>query len=87
MTDDFVKYTGHEPLTIAPADKAFGRGYTLDTMDTPNLKVGDRVVLKAGGPVLCVAKIDGDHIECIWFDDDADLQSSTFPKETLKEAG
>ena len=54
---------------------------------TADLKVGDKVMLKSGGPVLVVAKIDGDLIECLWFDDDADLQSSTFPPETLKEVG
>ena len=56
-------------------------------LDSPNLKVGDKVKLKSGGPVMVIAKITEDKIEAIWFDDDADLESAEFPIQTLDEVG
>jgi uncharacterized protein YodC (DUF2158 family) len=32
------------------------------------IKKGDKVKLKSGGPVMTVESIDGNNIDCIWFD-------------------
>lgn len=33
-----------------------------------DLKVGDVVMLKSGGPSMTVDQVDGDHVWCCWFD-------------------
>ena len=43
------------------------------------LKVGDRVRLRSGGPLMTVRSINGENIDCQWFTLPGELQSATFP--------
>lgn len=56
-----------------------------------NAKIGDRVALKSGGPVMTIVALGREipcaKVECMWFDDDADVQTCEFPVEALKEVG
>jgi uncharacterized protein YodC (DUF2158 family) len=51
----------------------------------PELKVGDVVQLKSGGPKMTIAntKSNPAGILCVWFDD-TEPKSSRFPPETLQ---
>jgi len=41
--------------------------------------VGDRVKLRSGGPLMTVSQVlDGDNVECAWFDRDDRLQKERF---------
>ena len=44
-----------------------------------DLKPGDRVRLRSGGPLMTVHKINGDDIDCQWFTLKGELRSATFP--------
>ena len=45
----------------------------------PDLKPGDRVRLRSGGPLMTVHSINGENIDCQWFTLAGDLHSATFP--------
>ena len=53
--------------------------------------VGDRVVLKSGGPEMTVHKDQGSGIYyCVWFNKDGakySLEGTTFKADTLKKVG
>jgi uncharacterized protein YodC (DUF2158 family) len=49
-----------------------------------DIKVGDLVQLKSGGPVMTVAFIDSNGAKCVWFDDHNQEKEKVFPLETLK---
>ena len=59
----------------------------MDQLDNPNLKVGDTVVLKSGGPKMTIVRVSDDKVEAVWFDDDADVQNAEFPHQALEEVG
>jgi uncharacterized protein YodC (DUF2158 family) len=46
---------------------------------TGELKLGDRVRMRSGGPLMTVHSINGDNIDCQWFTLQGELQSATFP--------
>ena len=57
------------------------------------LKVGDLVQLKSGGPIMTVESVGGSSIQralggglvcCVWFDDQGHVQSEDFSEEVLK---
>jgi uncharacterized protein YodC (DUF2158 family) len=43
------------------------------------LKPGDRVRLRSGGPLMTVHSINGENIDCQWFTPQGELHSATFP--------
>jgi uncharacterized protein YodC (DUF2158 family) len=47
------------------------------------LKQGDRVRLRSGGPLMTVHSINGDNIDCQWFTPAGELKSATFPLAML----
>jgi uncharacterized protein YodC (DUF2158 family) len=49
------------------------------------LKPGDVVELKSGGPDMTVARIRGNEVDCDWFIDGKAFRG-TYPKEALKPA-
>ncbi|PMN20833.1 hypothetical protein BCT41_22825 [Vibrio splendidus] len=47
--------------------------------------LGDCVQLVSGGPIMAVSDIDGNSIECQWFDQKGELKVSEFIAETLEK--
>lgn len=49
--------------------------------------LGDRVVLKCGGPTMCVSKVDVDEdgtlLTCVWFDKSDNIQKERFRSELV----
>ena len=52
-------------------------------MANEEIKVGDVVQLKAGGPPITVAEIDEDEARCVWIDDKGKQQEEYYPLITL----
>jgi uncharacterized protein YodC (DUF2158 family) len=50
-----------------------------------NLKPGDVVQLKSGGPIMTIRNIDGEWAQCDWFDD-GKANQKLFNLSQLKEA-
>ncbi|MCA9623147.1 MAG: DUF2158 domain-containing protein [Myxococcales bacterium] len=50
------------------------------------IKKGDTVQLKSGGPPMTVEEVDGDEIVCVWFDHKNQLERSVFQVATLTKA-
>ncbi len=50
-----------------------------------SIKVGDRVILKSGGPVMTVRSIYGDEVYCEWFQDGA-VKGHAFVLSQLEHA-
>ncbi|MBR0813079.1 DUF2158 domain-containing protein [Bradyrhizobium diazoefficiens] len=49
----------------------------------PDIKLGYRVRLRSGGPLMTVHAISGENIDCQWFTLKGELRSSTFPSYML----
>jgi uncharacterized protein YodC (DUF2158 family) len=49
------------------------------------LKVGTRVKLRAGGPLMAVESIQGSEVTCVWFDDAGEAESGTFSVASLMQ--
>lgn len=45
-------------------------------------KIGDKVKLKSGGPIMTVSYVDGESIECTWFVN-SDVKIQEFHSGTL----
>lgn len=59
------------------------------TMTKDELKPGDLVVLKSGGPVMTIGSIStmiSGMTKCYWFDENQKNQSGEFNLECLKKA-
>jgi len=51
-----------------------------------DVKPGDVVVLKSGGPALTIAEVNDEHAECVWLGDDGHLFRETLPLVVLERA-
>lgn len=51
------------------------------------IKAGDVVCLKSGGPDMTVNKIEGTSALCDWFDGGGNAQHRTFPVSSLELVG
>jgi len=51
-----------------------------------DVKPGDIVMLKSGGPALTVADVDDETAECVWLGDDGDLFREKLPLVVLESA-
>jgi len=51
-----------------------------------DVKPGDVVVLKSGGPALTIAEVNDDHAECVWLGDEGHLFRETLPLVVLERA-
>ncbi len=50
-----------------------------------NLKPGDIVRLKSGGPQMTVSYFEGHNVECVWFGADGDFKRASFPAAALEK--
>lgn len=48
-----------------------------------DIKLGYRVRLRSGGPLMTVHAITADSIDCQWFNRDDELRGATFPSYML----
>jgi uncharacterized protein YodC (DUF2158 family) len=48
-----------------------------------NLKVGARVKLRSGGPLMAVLSVRGTDVTCVWFDAVGHAETGTFPAASL----
>lgn len=48
-----------------------------------NLKIGDVVSLKSGGPTMIVKTINYDDVTCLWFNSSNELQEARFTQKIL----
>lgn len=49
----------------------------------PDIKPGDLVRLKSGGPAMTVTKLADDDAKCMWFESNEFLRQETFPSVAL----
>ena len=50
------------------------------------LKAGDVVILKSGGPALTVAEVTDELVECVWIGEEGDLFREKLPASVLELA-
>jgi uncharacterized protein YodC (DUF2158 family) len=50
-----------------------------------NLKTGDVVRLKSGGPQMTVLSVQGQTVDCSWFGPDGNVKLSSFPAAALEK--
>lgn len=48
-------------------------------------KTGMVVVLKSGGPKMTITEINGEDIECQWFNEKNEVEVNTFNEVSLEE--
>jgi uncharacterized protein YodC (DUF2158 family) len=51
----------------------------------PDLKIGTRGKLRAGGPLMAVESINGSEVTCVWFDDAGEAESGVFSAASLMQ--
>jgi uncharacterized protein YodC (DUF2158 family) len=51
-----------------------------------DVKPGDVVVLKSGGPALTIAEVNDDRADCVWLSDEGHLFRETLPLVVLERA-
>lgn len=54
-------------------------------MENEQIEVGDVVILKSGGPRMTVDLIDGEDVQCTWFDDKNALEQRSFKSNLLRK--
>jgi uncharacterized protein YodC (DUF2158 family) len=52
-----------------------------------NLKVGARVKLRSGSPLMAVLSVSGTDVTCVWFDAVGQAETGTFPAASLASLG
>jgi uncharacterized protein YodC (DUF2158 family) len=48
------------------------------------LRNGNLVRLRSGGPLMTVMGVDGDHVKCVWTNWDGQIMSDSFPIDVLQ---
>ena len=62
--------------------RALPENFAAADASVPRLKVGDRVRIRSGGPLMTVDSITNDQVLCMW-DDGEGITSAPFPLATL----
>ena len=72
-------------MPLAPAFSADApSNIAMQNRDAPPLRTGDLVRLRSGGPLMTVAGIDGDDVNCVWTDPEGHIASERLPIEALE---
>jgi len=71
------------PLSVtAFADPALSSP-AVQSQATASLQHGDLVRLRSGGPLMTVASIRGNQVDCFWTDGEGQSNAESFPIEVL----
>jgi uncharacterized protein YodC (DUF2158 family) len=71
--------------STAPAFSASAPSNTaMPNPAAPQLRSGDLVRLRSGGPLMTVGSIEGDQVNCVWTDLDSHIASERLPIEALE---
>ncbi|WP_420836283.1 DUF2158 domain-containing protein [Bradyrhizobium valentinum] len=57
----------------------------MQTATTPQLRGGDLVRLRSGGPLMTVDSIKGDQVDCYWADGNDQISAESFPIYVLRK--
>jgi uncharacterized protein YodC (DUF2158 family) len=66
-----------------PQNVSLPRAQDQRNENRTNLKVGARVRLRSGGPLMAVLSVSGTDVTCVWFDTFRRAETGTFPAASL----
>jgi uncharacterized protein YodC (DUF2158 family) len=69
--------------TASPQNASSQRAQRQSSDNETDLKVGARVRLRSGSPMMVVTSIHGSDVTCVWFNYVGQAESSTFPAVSL----
>lgn len=70
-------------LSIAARADADTPNPATQSLAAAELRAGDLVRVRSGGPLMTVTGVQGDQVSCSWTDWDGRLESQTFPVGAL----
>ena len=73
------------PLSIPAFADATASTTTMPGRTDSQLQHGDLVRLRSGGPLMTVADVRGDQINCFWTDENSQPNDATFPVQVLQK--
>jgi uncharacterized protein YodC (DUF2158 family) len=72
-------------IPLSPAFSASGPSNTaMQNPAAPELRSGNLVRLRSGGPLMTVVRIKGDQVDCVWTDWNGEPESGSFPVDVLQ---
>lgn len=60
------------------------REFRLEDMGDGEIRIGDLVRARSGGPLMAVIDVCGNEVACVWFDRDGAEQRGTWRSEALQ---
>ena len=66
-----------------PQPQTSQRSQDQTSENRTNFKVGTRVKLRAGGPMMAVVSVRNSEVTCVWFNYGGQAESGTFPVASL----
>jgi uncharacterized protein YodC (DUF2158 family) len=66
-----------------PQNVSLPRAQDQSNENQTNLKVGARVRLRSGGPLMAVLSVSGTDVTCVWFNAAGQAETGTFPAASL----
>ena len=73
------------PLSIPAFADPIASNASMVGRIAPRLARGDLVRLRSGGPLMTINDIQGDRVDCLWADENAQPQEATFPIYVLQK--
>jgi uncharacterized protein YodC (DUF2158 family) len=67
------------PAFSAPSDTA------MQNQAAPELRSGNLVRLRSGGPLMTVKGMRGDQVDCFWADGNGEINADSFPVDVLQK--
>src|ERR1700750_1417245 len=71
------------PLSVAAFSDPASSSTAMQGQATASLQHGDLARLRSGGPVMTVASIRGNQVDCFWTDGDGQPNAESFPVDVL----
>jgi uncharacterized protein YodC (DUF2158 family) len=73
------------PLSMPAFSGSASSNATMQSQNAPSFQRGDLVRLRSGGPLMTVAGIKGNQIDCFWTDLNGEPSADSFPADVLKK--